>query len=237
MLMKPRKVNSEEQLATATAAKLEDGNARARLHLICYVDTPAIPSLKTRGAIQQRHLPQTPDRRDPPPPNHAVAQTPLTVKSATVLEEIRRFPAGFSGDPDSFTPQHLNDLVSNNTHSKLLQAVTSLVHLVLAGGLEQEVNEIIYGGRLIALVKKDGGLRSIAIGSTLRRLAAKFANKYATAKLKSHFAPKQLEVGTIGGAEEAIHAVRRYAEKLPKDDTIVKLDFKNAFNTLRRGTM
>ena len=110
---------------------------------------------------------------------------------------------------------------------------------MLAGGLNQEVNEIIYGGRLIALHKRDGGLRPIAIGYTLRRLAAKWANKYATAKLASHFAPIQLGVGTPGGAEAAIHAVRRYAENLPKDYiiVIVKLDFKNAFNTLRRDMM
>ena len=130
------------------------------------------------------------------------------------------------------TPQHLKELVADNTNSKLLEAVTSLVNLMLAGGMDQEVNEIIYGGRLIALKKKNGGLRPIAIGYTLRRLAAKCANKYATAKLASHFAPIQLGIGTPGGAEAAIHAVRRYAENLPKDYIIVKLDFKNAFNTL-----
>ena len=118
-----------------------------------------------------------------------------------------------------------------------MEAVTLLVNLTLVGRLNQEVNEIIYRGRLIALKKKDGGLRLIAIGYTLRRLAAKCANKYAIAKLASHFASIQLEVSTPGGAEAAIHAVRRYAENFPKDYIIVKLHFKNAFNTLRRDTM
>ena len=59
----------------------------------------------------------------------------------------------------------------------------------------------------------------------------------STAKLASHFAPIQLGVGTPGGAEAAIHAVRRYAEHFPKDYIIVKLDFKNAFYTLRRDSM
>ena len=48
------------------------------------------------------------------------------------------------------TPQHLKDLVADNTNSKLLEAVTLLVDLMLAGRLDQEVNEIIYGGRIIA---------------------------------------------------------------------------------------
>ena len=85
--------------------------------------------------------------------------------------------------------------------------------------------------------ENDGGLRSIAIGCTVRRLAAKCANIYATAKLAPHFAPIQLGVGTPGRAETAIHAVRKYTENLPKDYIIVKLDFNNAFNTLRRDAM
>ena len=44
-------------------------------------------------------------------------------------------------------------------------------------------------------------------------------------------------MGVPGGAEAAIHALRRYAEDLPKDHIIVKLDFTNAFNTLRRDEM
>ena len=103
-----------------------------------------------------------------------------------------------SSGPDILTPQHLKDLVADNTNSKLLEAITSLVNLMLAGRLDQEVNEIIYGSRLIVLKKKDGGLRPIAIGYTLRRLTAKYANKYVTAKLASHFAPIQLGIGTPG---------------------------------------
>ena len=111
------------------------------MRLICSEDTPAIPSVETRDAIQQKHLPKPPDRRDPPPPNQSAAQTPLTVTSATVLEEIRSFSAGSFGGPDGQTPQHLKDLVADNTTSKLLEAVTSLVNLMFAD--VQEVNEII----------------------------------------------------------------------------------------------
>ena len=34
-----------------------------------------------------------------------------------------------------------------------------------------------------------------------------------------------------------MHAVRRYAQHLGPDDVIVKLDFKNAFNSVRRDTV
>ena len=102
--------------------------------------------------------------------------------------------------------------------------------------VEQEVNELLYGGRLIAL-KKDGGLLLIAICYTLRCLTDKCANKYATTKLPVHSAPIQLDVGAPGLAEVAIYTLRRYAESLSNNHIIVQLDFRNAFNTLRRATM
>jgi len=44
------------------------------------------------------------------------------------------------------------------------------VNLLLAGDFDKDVNTIIYGGRLIALSKKDGGIRPINVGYTPRRL-------------------------------------------------------------------
>ena len=115
---KPRKVNGEEQLAKATTAKLEDGDFKAALRLICSEDIPAIPSVETKDKLQQKQPPKPQDRRDPPRPNQGAAPTPLTVTSATVLQEIRSFPPGSSGGPDGLIPQHLKDLVADNTNSK-----------------------------------------------------------------------------------------------------------------------
>ena len=49
---------------------------------------------------------------------------------------------------------------------------------MLAGKFDTDINSIIYGGRLIALSKKEGGGRLIAIGNTIRRLTAKCANTH-----------------------------------------------------------
>ena len=95
-------------------------------------------------------------------------------------------------------------------------------------------NSIIFGGRLIALSKKDGGIRPISVGYTLRRLAAKCANNHAIAKRSKVLQPQQLGVGVSGRAEAAVHAARRLVSNLPSDHVIVKLDFSNAFNCIRR---
>ena len=44
-------------------------------------------------------------------------------------------------------------------------------------------------------------------------------------------------VGVSGGAEAAVHATRRYLQSMPENHIIVKLDFSNAFNALRRDSM
>jgi hypothetical protein len=90
---------------------------------------------------------------------------------------------------------------------------------------------------LIALEKKSGGIRPIAIGYTWRRIAAKCANVYAMAALAEYLQPIQLGVGTPGGCEAAVHATRRFMESMPAGYCVVKLDFSNAFNSLHRDVM
>ena len=72
------------------------------------------------------------------------------------------------------------------------------------------------------------------MGYTLRKLAAKCANNYITKKRSQVLQSQQLGVGVSGGAEAAVHAMRRLVKNLPPDHVIVKLDFSNAFNCIRR---
>jgi len=60
-------------------------------------------------------------------------------------------------------------------------------------------HQILFGGRLVALNKKSGGIRPIAVGFTLRRLISKCANSFAVAKLTTYFAPRQMGAGVKGG--------------------------------------
>src|SRR6218665_3435534 len=51
------------------------------------------------------------------------------------------------------------------------------------------------------------------------------------------FAPLQVGVAVPGGGEAAIHASRSFVTNMTEDKIFVKLDFANAFNTLRRDIM
>ena len=119
----------------------------------------------------------------------------------------------------------------------LLEAVTGLLNLLLDGRCPATVAPVLFGGNLIGLDKKDGGIRPIAIGYVWRRLAAKCANSYAITRLASRFSPTQLGVGVKGGCEAAVHASRRFVEGMVDGSVFVKLDFRNAFNCLRRDAL
>ena len=155
-----------------------------------------------------------------------------------VLEAVRSFPVGSAGGPDGFRPGHLLDLVGRSEPTQpLIEALTEFVNVLLRGECPPEVRPIFFGGNMIALSKTSGGLRPIALGYVWRRLAAKCANRYAVARLSSHFAPLQLGIGVPGGCEAAVHATRRFIRGMHNDQVLVKLDFTNAFNSLRRDVM
>ena len=93
------------------------------------------------------------------------------------------------------------------------------VNLMLAGSFSDAVNAVIFGGRIVALAKKDGGVRPITVGYTLRHLAAKCANNHVIASRSQELQPQQLGAGVSGGAEAAVHATRRLAQNLPGSPT------------------
>ena len=60
---------------------------------------------------------------------------------------------------------------------------------MLEGKCPDRIRRILFGGKLIAHRKKDGGLRPIAIGCYWRRLTLKVANNRAMIALAEYFVP------------------------------------------------
>lgn len=229
-----RNVNSDDLRIAATREKLEAGNFRAAVRILCSDDKPAPVTLETLQALRAKHPPAPLDRSVMPPNADNIRFSPLQVSQEDVLKCVKTFPAGSSGGPDGFTPQHLKDLLSGTADAELATALTDFINILLVGDLPLNVREIIFGARLIALQKKDGGIRPIAVGYTLRRLAAKCANRFVIQRRSEELSPVQIGVGVAGGAEAAVHATRRLLRHIPDDHVFVKLDFSNAFNSVRR---
>ena len=55
---------------------------------------------------------------------------------------------------------------------------------------------------------------------------------------EKEFCPNQTGVGTPKGCEGAVHAVRAYVlNENVKDQVLLKIDFRNAFNSVRRDVI
>jgi hypothetical protein len=174
------------------------------------------------------------DRRATPTAHAAALQvTPLDIKAA-----IASFPNGSAAGPDGLRPQHLKDLVAEREGSEaLLEAITDLINAMLAGRVPTSVRPVLFGAALTAILKKGGGVRPIAVGYTWRRLAGKVAGRRVADRAAALLAPRQLGFAVPGGAEAAVHAARRYSSQLPQGHVFMKVDFTNAFNSIRRDVV
>ena len=118
---------------------------------------------------------------------------------------------------------------------ELLSSLTSFINHILEGNAPHSVCPILFGATLIALRKKEGGIRPIAIGLTLHRLAAKIGGfRVVHQSVGSALAPLQLGCGVPSGCEAAARAAHQYLKSMPSNHVLLKVDFRNAFNSVRR---
>ena len=191
----------------------------------------------TLSALRDKHPSPPSDSAIPPTPPPPV--NPVYVDPSSVARAIRSFPCGSAGGPDRLRPQHLKDILQSarDDDSPFLQTLASFCALVLEGRVPDVVRPFFFGATLVALEKQSGGVRPIAVGCTLRRLVAKTAGLSVVDSMAELLSPRQLGYGVRGGAEAAVHAARYFLQNLSSGEVLLKLDFRNAFNSIRRDRM
>ena len=233
-----RQSDGDEKVANRASAKLEEGDIKGALRLLASNDALAPQSKETYDSLLALHPPCPVDRRLPP---QVSACPPISVLPTEVSRAIRSFPSGSAGGPDGLRPQYLKDLLATGIGSggtdALLGAITDFVNMLLEGRVPVSVCPILFGGSLIAISKKSGGIRPIAIGYLWRRLAGKVACHRVSEQAAALLAPRQLGFGVPGGCESAVHVARRFVENIQPDQVLLKVDFKNAFNSIRRDSI
>ena len=106
-------------------------------------------------------------------PEHVRAftpETPLVVNKEILLKSLKSSPRGSSPGPGGCTYEHLKVLMDDaDTFNLLHEAVTSLAQ----ARVPASISKALTMARLTAVTKKDGGVRGIATGCSLRRLTAR----------------------------------------------------------------
>ena len=227
-----------DSLARLISSKCSDGDIRGALRLLTTPDTIAPPDAATIEELKGKH-PQAPADEDLQPFLRDAAQAnPLLFPEAEVLAAIQSMPRGSSAGLDGIRPLHLQQLTSKNTAeagTRLLSALTALCHHAASGNIPEPARNAFFGASLIAIKKKLGGLRPIAIGSSFRRLTSKLVAKSITASIAGELQPTQLGVGVPLGCEAAVHAVRKFTHsERGRGEVLVKVDLSNAFNSVSR---
>ena len=98
------------------------------------------------------------------------------VDERIVVRAIKSFPAGTAPGPSGLRASHLKEALSCSSpraSSQFVSTISHLVSMLSSGRVPSTIIPHLYGALLIALKKKSGGLRSIAVGKVLRRLTSK----------------------------------------------------------------
>ena len=229
--------NNNDALVRQITSKCADGEIRSALRLLTTTDTFAQPDAAVVEELKAKHPPAPPGEDLQPFLGGQQIPTPLEFSEAEVLTAIQSMPRGSSAGLDGIRPLHLQQLTSKQTAeagTRLLTALTALCRHVAAGHIHDSARNAFFGASLIAIKKKQGGLRPIAIGSAYRRLTGKLVATRLTNTLSHQLMPTQLGVGVPLGCEAAVHAVRKYTANNRRGELLVKIDLSNAFNSVSR---
>ena len=162
---------------------------------------------------------------------------PAEVTPREVMACLRRFPPGSAAGPSGISPSVLLTLMSF-PGSSLASVIAPVIHAIISGEVPPAYREVIYGAKLVPLLKKDKALRPIAAGETIRRvgakiLAARFAKKFRMVLVPSG----QIGVAVSSGLEALASWCRQSAAVMGEDEVIAKIDCRNAFNSTYRSAM
>ena len=152
---------------------------------------------------------------------------------AAICKCILRAPKLSGPGPTDSRFEHWEVLRENPTG---LKAAGQVLARLLLGELPGEAVDAHLAGRLVGIPKADGGVRPLACGSAARRLAAKGACLVFADGLAEACGEAQYAVGRVGGAEK-LHKTLTLLAELRPDALFVKLDFRNAYNSILRSSI
>lgn len=165
-------------------------------------------------------------------PAHATAMYPDLPQEDQMQRSLASFSTDTAPGSSGWSVKLLRLAAKSPPFLRFLHVYTTSVATGSACG-----RSLICAARLTPLMKTDGGIRPVAVGELIYRLAMKaiFAANFRKDLLSKH----QFGVGSRGGVEPIVQAVHRAAGKDPlfPYTHLFSLDAVNAFNALKRRSL
>src|SRR5271168_2016065 len=120
-----------------------------------------------------------------------------------------------------------------------MEGLASLITNIINGDIPDSVRPHLISCRLVALGKKNNGVRPIAIGELLYRVAAAHAARIVRTNAIELLAPHQYGVGVKNGCELIVHTISHSLTNIDNNSPLacMSVDFSNAFNTINRSRL
>ena len=145
-------------------------------------------------------------------------------------KHLKRWPSRASPGPNGSRFEHWGSVTSD---SGSWEAAAQVVVLFALGEYSEEFKRANLGAPLFALRKPSGGIRPVACGSVLRRLAARTLCSVFREDIRQACGGSQFAVGRSAGCERVHKALVALICSSPRD-VVLKFDCSNAFNTMPR---
>ena len=148
----------------------------------------------------------------------------IQVDMECVSSQLINFPMNTACGRYGLRAHHLKEMIQSAFYKmsvRLQTSLTSFVNCCLKGNLPVLSAPYIASATVTPLEKKNGGIRSIAVGETIRRLVSKCASSMLVMNKHNHFHPHQMDVGTRDGGVGILHAIHRAIQKHGDDTTMV----------------
>jgi hypothetical protein len=165
--------------------------------------------------------------------------TPVTVTPDVVAQSLFSFKTGTAAGGSGLKVEHLKSVVNclrTDEKDLFMDRLTELINLLLHNKAPSSLGVYISAAPVIPLLKQENGIRPIAVGEVLRRLASKAALAMLRPKIKEFFLPHQVGIGLSSGGEALVHATQFLLETDGDDAglSLLGIDFSNAFNSASR---
>lgn len=150
---------------------------------------------------------------------------------------------GWTNELLSFIYLEKYDGDSSSDSKEFRSLLLKTINLLIKG--QGGSNTIWCKSMLIPLGKKNGGIRPLAIDNIFMRIIGKCINALVAKPIGDSLLPIQYAIGISGGCEMVVHTATNWVQHILLDSAsnnnnnniVLKLDLKNAFNSISRNAI